>query len=147
MVKQFGEQSVSAIKGQSYMTDPVVINDDGYFFHETKASIMARLGDGKAPTLSKLETMKKHGLNVGNLVGGTLVGGAMSHPSHQQNRALEDIEAMRAHRLVVPFNGGRASPFLNFSSGRSTKGAHLTKMKDPAQGRAIVGVNTAFNRY
>lgn len=148
MVKQIGTQNVSAIKGQSYAVEPAslgVVDADGY--HETKASIMARLGDGQAKSLSKMETMKKYGLGKGNIVGGTLVGGAYHHPSHHQNRALEDGEAMRKRRLVVPFRGGVHSPFLNFSSGRSTKGANKERMGDPAHGRAMVGVDTAFNRY
>jgi hypothetical protein len=117
-------------------------------YHETKASIMNRLSDGKAKEVSKLDTMKR---SHGNRVGGTLAGhnyidtnrGAMNH---QQNRALEDIEALRERRLVYPFRGGVHSPFLNFSSGRSTKGSYMERKADPAQGRAIVGVDTAFNR-
>jgi hypothetical protein len=147
MVKQIGVSEVSAIKGQSYTVQPPMIGfPDVSSFHETKASIMARLGDGKSTKLSKLETMKKHGLTGGSLVGGTLVGGAMAHPSHQQNRALEDIEALRKKRLVVPFTGGLKSPFLNFTTGRSTRGAHKTRMTSVKQGDNIIKTDTKYGR-
>jgi hypothetical protein len=152
MVKQIGTQSIPSIKGQDYsIQSPIVGMGDLSGFHETKASIMDRTSDGQAPKITKLESMKKHGISGGNLVGGamvggTLVGGAMAHPSHQQNRHLEDIEALRKHRLVVPFNGGLKSPFLNFTSGRSTRGADKTRHSSVKQGDNIIRIDTGFDR-
>lgn len=146
MVKQIGVEYVSSIKGQSYTVEPVSLGINPRAMHETKASIMNRLMDGKSKNISKLDEMKKVGLNGGNLVGGSMVGGSMSS-YHQQNRAFADIEAMRTHRKVIPFTGGVNSPFLNFSSGRSTKTENKQRKLDPVMGEVLVNIDTGFNRY
>ena len=120
---------------------------DKHQFHETKASIMDRLMDGKSREISKLQIMQKSGMAGSSLMGGGFADTSLGRTStHQQNRALKDIEAMREHRLIIPFRGGLDSPFLNFSSGRSTKTENRQRPKDPIQGRKMIKIDTSFNR-
>ena len=148
---------VKQITGQSIQNEPASLGVSGY--HETRFSILNRLENGQAKSVSKLQDMKKSGLSGGNLIGGGLVGGNLiggglvggqlvgTTARHTQDRSLENIMADKTLRKVEPFTGGSDSPFLNFSSGRSTKGENKTLNLDTLQGEAMVHVNTGFNRY
>ena len=145
-------QSSESLVGQNIkIQNPVLGVKDVSGFHETKASIMARLAESVL-SLNKLDSLNHHGLFSGNLigselVGGTLVGGTFDHPSHIQNRLIEDLHASNETRPVIPFRGGPTSPFLNFTSGNSSKGMQRARTMDDRQGLGMVSIDTGFNRY
>lgn len=124
---------VKQITGQSIKTEPYRLGFTDDLFYETKASIIERLCCGKSKAFSKLDMLKQSGLSVADVTGGSMVGGSMVGGGMD--------------RLVQPFQGGKHSQFLNFTSGRSTKGATAERRTDPAQGRAIVKGHVAFNRF
>ena len=134
---------VKQINGQSIYTEPFRLGDTG--FHETKASIINRLSNGKSKSISKLDILKQKGLSGGGFSGGNFVGGNLMGLD-LQDRAVLSEDAMRIHRKVIPFNGIN-SPFLNFSSGNSSKFEKNQLQKSAKQGADIIKVNTAFNRY
>lgn len=143
MVKQIGEQYLTPTRSygaykpkQSYaaysIAEPISLGITKQKYHETRASIMNRLDKGKSKKISKASLLKSNKLLGGNMIG---------------NRILIDAQALKQPRKVLPFKGGDKSPFLNFSSGRSTKNSNVRRVSDPMKGKAIVNTLTQFNRY